>query len=221
MFNNPYYQEGLEEYIEWRREYFLDNYQELCGRVDKTGEVVSEPFNPYAFCNRCNEKGTLTINVAIDQSYKYGATCDKCGVWLKLRTDKKEYIDAFVKPSESSRSKDRLWLDPTKHEVEYAKVFSADHILSEDNGEVDITFRKRFSNAHKEKEIKCSFDGCKESSYTVGVQNHHYGPKAVFGSDADRYPSGYLCLSHHSSWHEKMNNYEYSEGLGVTGWQAI
>ena len=222
MFDNPYYQEGYEEYMEWRVEGFMSDYPELCAHINKAGEFVSKAFDPYAYCDGCNEKGTLTINVGIDQSYKYGATCNNCKSWLQLRTDKEGYTNAFLKPSSSSHKKERLWLDPEKGEVIYAQLFSGDRILTtKDDGQVDITFNKQFSKAHKEQEIKCSFVGCKESSYTVGVQNHHYGPKSVFGSDADRYSSGYLCLSHHSRWHEEMNNYEYSKGLGVTGWQAI
>lgn len=31
---------------------------------------------------------------------------------------------------------------------------------------------------------------------------HHFAPKHLFGTDADKWPTAYLCKPHHDLWHE-------------------
>ena len=38
-----------------------------------------------------------------------------------------------------------------------------------------------------------------------GAEEHHWAPKAIFGDDADKWPTDYLCVKCHNEWHEKMN----------------
>jgi predicted RNA-binding Zn-ribbon protein involved in translation (DUF1610 family) len=35
-----------------------------------------------------------------------------------------------------------------------------------------------------------------------GAQNHHWAPFFLFGEDAHRWPTSYLCPSCHARWHE-------------------
>ena len=34
-----------------------------------------------------------------------------------------------------------------------------------------------------------------------GVEYHHWGPKHLFGDDADKWPTAYLCYDCHQKWH--------------------
>ena len=43
----------------------------------------------------------------------------------------------------------------------------------------------------------CDVRGCRE----VGTELHHYAPRHLF-EDADDWPTGYLCKTHHRMWHE-------------------
>lgn len=44
----------------------------------------------------------------------------------------------------------------------------------------------------------CCVEGCTE----VGTELHHFAPRHLF-KNADEWPTGYLCKTHHREWHEK------------------
>ena len=45
---------------------------------------------------------------------------------------------------------------------------------------------------------KCAVCGAQITEY------HHWAPRHLFGSDADKWPIGYLCPKHHAEWHDKV-----------------
>lgn len=47
---------------------------------------------------------------------------------------------------------------------------------------------------------RCVVKGCE----SVDVQLNHFGPRAIFRDDADRWPTGYLCREHHREWGERV-----------------
>jgi hypothetical protein len=50
----------------------------------------------------------------------------------------------------------------------------------------------------------CSYRDCVEP----GIDMHHWAPRNVFGCwDCDNWPVSYLCKSHHSEWHSRMDGY--------------
>lgn len=53
----------------------------------------------------------------------------------------------------------------------------------------------------------CAYTGCDN----IGSERHHYGPRAVFGDEADNWPVGPLCRPHHQEWHRRT-------GVGTGGW---
>ena len=44
---------------------------------------------------------------------------------------------------------------------------------------------------------------CAVCGSTEGTEYHHYSPRHLFGGDADKWPTGYLCPAHHREWHLK------------------
>ena len=38
----------------------------------------------------------------------------------------------------------------------------------------------------------------------LGVEEHHIAPRALFGAEADEYPTVQLCVKCHRAWHEKI-----------------
>lgn len=36
-----------------------------------------------------------------------------------------------------------------------------------------------------------------------GVQEHHWAPRSIFGSDAYKWPTSYLCIRCHEEWHRR------------------
>lgn len=38
-----------------------------------------------------------------------------------------------------------------------------------------------------------------------GVEVHHWAPRAVFGDEADKWPTDALCTACHREWHARMN----------------
>lgn len=47
---------------------------------------------------------------------------------------------------------------------------------------------------------RCIVRGCDADE----VELNHFGPRAVFGADAERWPTGYLCPTHHREWGERV-----------------
>lgn len=47
---------------------------------------------------------------------------------------------------------------------------------------------------------RCIVKGCESEE----VELNHFGPQAIFGPDADDWPTGYLCLKHHREWGERV-----------------
>lgn len=37
---------------------------------------------------------------------------------------------------------------------------------------------------------------------SLGVELHHFAPRHLFGADADKWPTAYLCRTHHKQWHD-------------------
>jgi hypothetical protein len=44
----------------------------------------------------------------------------------------------------------------------------------------------------------CVIRGCGRKD----TELHHFAPRALFGNEADDYPTGWLCQYHHDRWHE-------------------
>ena len=53
----------------------------------------------------------------------------------------------------------------------------------------------------------------------VGVEVHHWAPKAAFGEDADEWPTGDLCTGCHDEWHDRMN--AWADGKRPLGWEGV
>jgi hypothetical protein len=47
---------------------------------------------------------------------------------------------------------------------------------------------------------RCIVKGCTSDE----VQLNHFGPQAIFGEEADNWPTGYLCVTHHREWGERV-----------------
>lgn len=43
----------------------------------------------------------------------------------------------------------------------------------------------------------CAYTGCRRTD----TELHHFGPRHLFGPDADNWPQVYLCAEHHQRWH--------------------
>jgi hypothetical protein len=35
----------------------------------------------------------------------------------------------------------------------------------------------------------------------LGAEYHHWAPRHLFGDNADKWPTAYLCKAHHDEWH--------------------
>src|SRR3982751_3912495 len=44
----------------------------------------------------------------------------------------------------------------------------------------------------------CAVSGCNKP----GTEVHHWAPVGLFGSEAECWPTGYLCWPHHDYWHQ-------------------
>jgi len=51
-------------------------------------------------------------------------------------------------------------------------------------------------------ETTCGYRGCISPS----TEDHHYAPRAMFGTEADNYPVGPLCVEHHNHWHQTITS---------------
>lgn len=40
---------------------------------------------------------------------------------------------------------------------------------------------------------------------SVGAEEHHWAPWYLFGSDSDKWPTGFLCPSCHARWHQVIS----------------
>jgi hypothetical protein len=40
---------------------------------------------------------------------------------------------------------------------------------------------------------------------SLGAELHHWAPRAIFGNEADQWPTDYLCLPCHRLWHDTIN----------------
>jgi hypothetical protein len=47
---------------------------------------------------------------------------------------------------------------------------------------------------------RCIVRGCESGE----VELNHFAPQAIFGTDADDWPTGYLCVRHHQEWGERV-----------------
>lgn len=47
---------------------------------------------------------------------------------------------------------------------------------------------------------RCVVRGCERGD----VELNHFAPRAIFGADADLWPTGYLCREHHMEWGERV-----------------
>ncbi len=47
---------------------------------------------------------------------------------------------------------------------------------------------------------RCIVRGCEADD----VELNHFAPQAIFGPDADLWPTGYLCVRHHREWGERV-----------------
>ena len=52
---------------------------------------------------------------------------------------------------------------------------------------------------------------------TRGAQVHHWAPRAIFGSDADLWPTDMLCQPCHDEWHARLTGKLTSKLDGLTG----
>ncbi len=50
---------------------------------------------------------------------------------------------------------------------------------------------------------------CERCGSLDGVEYHHYAPRNVF-PDADKWATGYLCVTCHHEWHRAMNGYTWN-----------
>ena len=39
-----------------------------------------------------------------------------------------------------------------------------------------------------------------------GTELHHWAPRALFGIEADHWPTAWLCVPHHAEWHKRIND---------------
>ena len=47
---------------------------------------------------------------------------------------------------------------------------------------------------------RCIVRGCTSDE----VELNHFAPQAIFGEQADDWPTGYLCIKHHQEWGERV-----------------
>jgi hypothetical protein len=47
---------------------------------------------------------------------------------------------------------------------------------------------------------RCIVHGCESDE----VELNHFAPRAIFGQDAENWPTGYLCVRHHREWGERV-----------------
>jgi hypothetical protein len=47
---------------------------------------------------------------------------------------------------------------------------------------------------------RCVVRGCESDE----VELNHFAPQAIFGQEADDWPTGYLCIKHHREWGERV-----------------
>jgi hypothetical protein len=47
---------------------------------------------------------------------------------------------------------------------------------------------------------RCIVRGCESDE----VELNHFAPQAIFGEEADAWPTGYLCVTHHREWGERV-----------------
>ncbi|HET7128947.1 MAG TPA: hypothetical protein VFJ93_07725 [Gaiellaceae bacterium] len=47
---------------------------------------------------------------------------------------------------------------------------------------------------------RCIVRGCESDD----VELNHFGPRAIFGAEAENWPMGYLCRRHHREWGERV-----------------
>src|SRR5438132_776764 len=38
----------------------------------------------------------------------------------------------------------------------------------------------------------------------LGAELHHWAPRAIFGAEAEEWPTAYLCVRDHNRWHLRM-----------------
>jgi len=50
---------------------------------------------------------------------------------------------------------------------------------------------------------RCSRPVCAVCGHE-GAERHHWAPSAVFGDEANRWPTSFLCQQHHAQWHRLM-----------------
>lgn len=67
---------------------------------------------------------------------------------------------------------------------------------------------------------------CEVCGDTSGVERHHYAPRHIFGFDeADRWPTGMLCVGCHRRWHQLTRTGSWYDGpkidLGPTRWDNL
>lgn len=59
---------------------------------------------------------------------------------------------------------------------------------------------------YRNPDLTCAVCGCERSD----VEWNHYAPRALFGSEADRWPAGWLCTDHHEEWHKRTRTGSYA-----------
>lgn len=52
---------------------------------------------------------------------------------------------------------------------------------------------------------------CERCGSTDGTEEHHWAPRGIFHSQADEWPTGWLCKACHAEWHRRMRAYGLRE----------
>ena len=48
---------------------------------------------------------------------------------------------------------------------------------------------------------------CRRCGVADRLETHHWAPRAVFGDDADKWPTDDLCVPCHQEWHSRMHDH--------------
>ena len=159
-------------------------------------EVLGFDPDDEPWCERCQTGVVCTVNVAANQAKQYGAKCPQCNGWAKWPSGKLWLSEKQVNAAEdfSQHGLGADWIWGGNGNPEDWKHGGPDH---------------EHSRSHKGSALQCSVKGCSNTSWTTGVEDHHFAPRVIFKESADSWPVVPICTVHHDEWHEKMNGYKY------------
>lgn len=147
---------------------------------------------PYCDNEHCPDpqETVCTVNVGTNGDKKVGARCPTCDRWARFPNGKMWLSGEDL---HSLRMADCQWLDGEWDGSQSPKERSTDPEPQEVHSPANTEI------------IHCCVKGCPNTNHDVGIENHHFAPKALFGKDAENWPVEPVCLPHHEQWHETIN----------------